>query len=165
MCCPWPGRDFAAFGEYRMEPKRSSKIEYINQKAPRIERPAYRGQRYEAQVPDTLDPAEMAALAVNGITGPTDPEADYEIYWRVAFNTNPPVMWHHESDVVQSKFMEALPLLRLASGSEQNPHVEHRWMEVIRQMQPAWRVRRREADAEIARQWQMVVEASVPAST
>ena len=118
-----------------MEPKRSSKIEYINQKAPRIERPAYRGQRYEAQVPDTLDPAEMAALAVNGITGPTDPEADYEIYWRVAFNTNPPVMWHHESDVVQGKFMEALPLLRLASGSEQNPHVEQRWMEVIRQLQ------------------------------
>ena len=83
-----------------MEPKRNLNIEYIDQQVPRVERPAYRGQRYRAQVPDTLDPAEMAALAINGTTGPTDPDADYEIYWRVACNTNPPVMWHGESDVV-----------------------------------------------------------------
>ena len=55
---------------------------------------AYAGRCYRATVPDTIDPQGMAAQAVNGLTGPTDPDADYEIYWRAAFNTNPPVMWH-----------------------------------------------------------------------
>jgi hypothetical protein len=118
------------------EPKRSDAIKYINSQVPRTELPAYSGQRYEATVPDTLDLEEqMASLAINGLTEPIDPDADYEIYWQAAFNTNPPLMWHAESDCVQSKHMEALPLLRLASGSRQNLHVEKRWMEVLRQMQ------------------------------
>jgi len=118
------------------EPKRSTTIKYIDPQVPQTELPAYAGNRYEATVPDTLDlQAQMASLAINGLTGPTDPEADYEIYWQVAFNTNPPVMWHAESDCVQAKHMEALPLLRLASGSRQNLHVEKRWTEVLRQMQ------------------------------
>lgn len=116
-------------------PGRRSEIEYVNPEAPDTSLPAYRGKSYEALVPDTLELQDMAALAVNGLTEPTDPEADYEIYWRAAFSTNPPVMWHSESDCVQVKFMEALPLMRLASGSRRNLQVEQRWMEVIRQMQ------------------------------
>jgi len=117
------------------EPKRSKEIKYINPEVPKVALPAYDGQSYEAMVPDTLDIAEMARLAVNGLTGPTDPEADYEIYWRAAFNTNPPVVWHSESDCVQVKFMEALPMMRLASGSSQDMQVEQRWMELLLQMQ------------------------------
>jgi len=116
-------------------PKRSAEIRYINPEVPRVELPAYGGLGYEAATPDTIDIQEMAALAVNGLTEPTDADADYEIYWRAAFNTNPPVIWHSESDCVQVKFMEALPMLRLASGSRQNLHVEQRWVEVMRQMQ------------------------------
>ena len=114
---------------------RNPNIKYINSKCPDFELPVYHGERYEAMVPDTLDIQEMSAMGVNGLTEPTDPEADYEIYWRLTLNTNPPMMLHAESDIVQAKFMEALPLLRLVSGSKQNFHVEHRWMEVIRQMQ------------------------------
>ena len=110
-------------------------IEYIRPDIPALEMPTYAGQRYEAMVPDTLDLQERTALAVNGLTGPTDPEADYEIYWRVHFRSNPPLMFHDMSDHVQAKFWEALPLVRLASGSEQNLDVEQRWREVMLQMQ------------------------------
>jgi len=117
------------------EPSRSDILKWINPQVPRVDRPAYTGQRYDASTPDTLDLQERAALAVHCLTGTTDPDADYEIYWWVTFDSNPPYMKHHEGDVVWAKFMEALPLLRLMSGSEENPHVEQRWMEVLLQMQ------------------------------
>ena len=108
----------------------------MNPEIPHVELPAYSGQRYEVMAPDTLDLQEMAALAINGMTEPTDPEADYEVYWRTAFNAGPePIMWHTESDHVQWKFLEALPLLRTVSGSSQNHHVEQRWLEIVRQME------------------------------
>ena len=105
-------------------------IEYVREKIPEFAIPEYDGQRYEAMVPDTLDLQERAELAVNGLTGPTDPQADYEIYWKVSFQSNPPWMQHDWSDGVQVKFMEALPLMRVISGSDLNQHVDHRWMEV-----------------------------------
>ncbi len=123
--------------EKPMEPQRNPHIQYINPSLPVVVVPAYAGQRYEIMAPDTIDLQEMAQLAIHGLTEPTDPEADYEIYWRANFTSNPAMMWHSESDIVQAKFMEALPLLRLASGSEQNRHVEQRWMEILRQMQGA----------------------------
>lgn len=110
--------------------KRGDPIGYIRREIPRFEVPAYKGERYEAIVPDTLDIQERAALAVHGLTAPTDPDADYEIYWLVWFGTNPPIMRHDWSDAVQTKFMEALPLMRIASGSDLNNHVDQRWMEV-----------------------------------
>ena len=36
--------------------------------------------RYQAEVPDTLDLAERAALAVNALTGASDPEFKYETF-------------------------------------------------------------------------------------
>ena len=38
------------------------------------------GRRYRT-TPDTIDLQEMAAQAVGGLTGPTDPDADYEVFW------------------------------------------------------------------------------------
>jgi hypothetical protein len=58
----------------------------------------YGGARYPDRVPDTLDLAERAALAMNGLTGPLDPNADYELYWWVEFLYNPPVMSHDWND-------------------------------------------------------------------
>ena len=58
------------------------KIGYINPDVPEVKLPEIRGERSEALVPDTLDLAERAALAIHGMTEPTDPEADYEVYWR-----------------------------------------------------------------------------------
>jgi len=113
----------------------AGQIEYINPKVPTVQLPRYEAQRYEAVVPDTLDLAERAALGVNGLTRTLDPQADYELYWVASFHRNPPIMSHDFNDHVQIKFHEALPLLRLASGSPQNEEVDKRWMEVILQMQ------------------------------
>ena len=110
-------------------------IEYITPAVPPVKLPAYEGDRYEAIVPDTLDLAERAALGVNGLTRSLDPRADYELYWLANFHRNPPIMTHDFNDHVQIKFHEALPLLRLASGSRQNEEVDKRWMEVVMQMQ------------------------------
>ena len=110
-------------------------IAYIQKDVPTIDLPAYPGDRYEAVVPDTLDLAERAALAINGLTGPLDPMADYELYWRACFHHNPPIMGHDFNDHVQAKFHESLPLMRLISGSHQNEEVDTRWMQVVMQMQ------------------------------
>ena len=106
------------------------RIGYIRGDIPEFEVRAYDGVRHEARIPDTLDLQERARLAVNGLTGPTDPLADYEMYFLVRFDTNPPVMQHQYSDHCMIKFMEALPLMRIVSGSSLNDHVERRWMEV-----------------------------------
>jgi hypothetical protein len=99
--------------------------------------PPYEGQRYEATVPDTLDIHERAALAVNGLTGPLDPEKDHMLYFNADFRTNPPVMWHRGSDICVVKFEEALPLMRLISGSRLNDHVDPVWMaNALRQIGP-----------------------------
>lgn len=126
----------AAKKEKKMkEPKRNSDIKYINPEIPHVELPAYKGQRYEATVPDTLDIQERASLAVHGLTSTTDPESDYEIYWAALLNRNPVYMFHSWNDSCWAKYMDDLPLLRLASGSKLNMHVERRWFEVLLHMQ------------------------------
>ena len=110
--------------------KRGDPIGYIRKEIPDFDVPAYEGERYEAMVPDTLDLQERAALAVHCLTSATDPDADYEQYWGLDFRTNPPAMFHDYADLCQMKFMEALPLMRIASGSAANEHVDRRWMEV-----------------------------------
>ena len=114
--------------------KSGDPIGYINDEIPAFEVPTYDGERYEAMVPDTLDLQARAAWAVNGLTGPTDPEADYEIYWTAWLKRNPPMMQHDFSDQCQMKFMEALPLMRIMSGSDLNEQVDRRWMEVALHM-------------------------------
>ena len=112
---------------------KDSGIKYIREDIPEFEVPSYSGQRYEVLVPDTLELQERASLAVNGLTGPTDPEADYELYFPVSFRRNPPMMYHDSNALgsVETKFWEALPLMRLMSGSDLSLHVERRWMEVM----------------------------------
>ena len=53
---------------------------------PAADLPAYRGERYEATVPDTLDLADRAALALNGLGGTIDPDGDYQMYGEICFN-------------------------------------------------------------------------------
>ncbi len=116
-----------------------ARLEYIRNREdiPSFDVPPYRGERYEALVPDTLDIQERAALAVNGLTGPTDPEKDHLLYFNASFRTNPPNMWHRGADICQTKFEEALPLMRIASGSSLNDHIDPVWMEIaLRQIGP-----------------------------
>ena len=103
-------------------------IGYIREHIPEFDVPPYQGERYEAMVPDTLDLQEIAGLAVNGLTGPTDPLADYELYFSVYFKHNPPMTRHDWNAHCQPKFMEALPLMRTVSGSDTNSQVDRAWM-------------------------------------
>jgi len=106
------------------------RIEYIRTDPLALRPPALRGESYEALVPDTLDLAERAELAINGLTAPTDPAVDHELFWLVNFFRDPPVMIHgpEEMDVFQwAKFMEALPLMRLMCGSDAGAEVERAW--------------------------------------
>jgi hypothetical protein len=118
-------------------PPQRYRVPYIRKDVPAVEPPEYAGQRYEARVPDTLDLQDRAALAVNGLTGPLDPDKDWMLYFNVDFRTNPPVMWHRGSDICVTKFEEALPLMRLVSGSSLNGQVDRVWMSnALRQIGP-----------------------------
>jgi len=109
---------------------RREPIGYIRQEIPEVPAPSYPGERYEALVPDTLDLQERAALAVNVLTRATDPEADYELYFNLDCRRNPPVMDHNMNGICDCKFMEALPLMRMVSGSRENLEVDRVWREV-----------------------------------
>ena len=91
----------------------------------------YTGQTYLDRIPETYDVASRAALGVNALVGATNPLADHELYWQVIFARNPVVMLHDWNDWCQVKFMEALPLLRIASGSQQEVQVDQVWQDVI----------------------------------
>ena len=80
--------------------------------------------RCAASVPDTLDLAERARLAVNALTSITDPEHNYESYQCANFNVHPPYMNHMWAGPCIPKPIEALPLLRIASGSRHNIEVD-----------------------------------------
>ena len=110
--------------------KAGDPIGYIRPQIPDFEVPPYLGERYEALAPDTLDLQERAELGINALTRATDPLADYEQYFDVDFDCNPPLMRHGYCDQCQNKFMEALPLLRIITGSRFEEQVDRRWMEV-----------------------------------
>ncbi len=105
-------------------------IGYIRPEIPAFRVPAYAGRRYVTMAPDTLDLQDRAALGINVLTRSTDPLADYEIYFWMRVMSNPPVLIHDYSDICEMKFMEALPLLRIITGSDANAQVDRRWMEV-----------------------------------
>lgn len=107
-------------------------IQYVTEKVPIVNIPPYRGVRYEDSVPDTLDVAEQAKLAIHALTSITDLTADAEIFWFLDIFRNPVIMRHDMSDWVQmcEGFMEALPLLRIATGDSLNDHVDSTWMNV-----------------------------------
>ena len=76
-------------------------------------------------VPDTLDLAEHGRLAINGMLGSLHPELDYECTFLNILDVHPAYMLHWSSMVsgVMPKYLEALPLLRQMSGSDQD--LEH----------------------------------------
>ena len=98
--------------------------------AAKVEVPSFPGERYEAEVPDTLDLAERAVLAINALTRVVDPERDYELYFVAEFAEDPPKLYHDWCGIFNTgKFLEALPLMRIMSGSDYNVEVDARIME------------------------------------
>jgi hypothetical protein len=85
----------------------------------------YPGQRYKAVVPDTLDLAERATLAINGLGGTSDPAMEGLHYFNQFFACRPPYMTHHGADTTCTpKYMESFPMMRLMCGSDQYAELE-----------------------------------------
>ncbi|MFN8005667.1 MAG: glycoside hydrolase family 127 protein [Terriglobia bacterium] len=121
---------FESFNGSQKMPQGKLRIQYIREETPDFDIPAIRGTRYEDTVPDTLDIAERAKLGINSLTSITDTNADQEIYWLADFFRNPPTMVHNFNDWVQlvEGMMEALLLVRIATGSSLNQHIDPIWM-------------------------------------
>ena len=86
------------------------------------------GDRYQAGVPDTLDLAERMGLAINALTNVWNPEERHSLAFNVDLSRRPAVMTtNHLTDAylnIPPKFVEALTVCRLASGSDQNLDVD-----------------------------------------
>jgi hypothetical protein len=91
------------------------------------------GERYEAKVPDTLDLAERARLAINGLLGQLDPELDYELCENTWYSKQPYLS--HDFCVglplIMPKTAEALPMMRIMSGSDQDLNIEEGMMKAM----------------------------------
>ena len=97
------------------------RIHYMRTEIPVFSIPPYKGKRYTALVPDTIDLAENCRKAVHCLTSLTDSKLDYDTY----FSGGPP---HCFSDICGVKWQEALPLMRIASGSTESMQVDETWM-------------------------------------
>lgn len=77
------------------------------------------GTRYEAYVPQTLDLAERARIALNGLGGVLDPHDIHEMYFMVGFGCHPPFMYKDTTGwpTNNPKFAESFPMMRVMSGS------------------------------------------------
>jgi len=82
----------------------------------------------EATVPDTLDLAERARLAVHGIMGSVDPEL-LTMYGLIFYATPRPHQshWASAETLCDPKFGESLPLLRTMCGSDEQRDLEARY--------------------------------------
>ncbi len=91
------------------------------------------GEWYEAEVPDTLDLAYRAGIAINGLAGTLDPESDYEIFFKITFAANPPFMFHDTTGLPTNnpKYAESFPMMRVMSGSDQFLDTEQGMMKMI----------------------------------
>ena len=85
------------------------------------------------RVPDTLDLAEHGALAINGVLGTTNPDLKFECYFLSFFDVHPAYMVHWSTmySGVVPKYVEALPLLRLMSGSDRLMDLERGLLDAV----------------------------------
>ena len=85
------------------------------------------------QVPDTLDLAEHGRMAINGMLGSLNPALDYESVFKTILDVHPPYMLHWSTQVsgVMPKFIEALPMLRQMSGSNEHQDLQDGFMNAM----------------------------------
>ncbi len=86
---------------------------------------AQKGWFEKLTVPDTLDLADRARLAINALTGTLDPDHEYEVYQLCVPGGDYPYFTHEGTGfpTINPKYAEALPMMRVMCGSEQN--LEH----------------------------------------
>ena len=122
------------FGSFDCQGEQAKKAKHADKNLPEIPLPRFEGERYEANVPDTLNLAERAELALQAITRMVEPKRDYAIYAHAFFNRRPPILSLSDSDGIDggpctAKQFESLPLLRIMSGSSYNVEIDKGWMQ------------------------------------
>ena len=110
------------------------KAGHADKNLPKIPLPYFEGERYEAEIPDTLDLAKRAELALHAITRMVDPNRNYALYSIARFNRRPPVLQLSDGDGIDGgacagKQFESLLLLRIMSGSTDNLEIDKGWMQ------------------------------------
>ncbi|MDK1046446.1 MAG: hypothetical protein QGM45_12290, partial [Anaerolineales bacterium] len=96
--------------------------------------PSFEGERYEAQVPDTLDLTDRAVFAINAYTRMLDPAMDYRLMGNVNFVRKPPVLIVGGPYGCTSKQIESLILMRIMSGSSYNIDIDNKLMRSVLHM-------------------------------
>ena len=83
------------------------------------------GNQPTSLIPDTLDLADHGRMAINGILGSLNPALDYECTFLTILDVHPAYMLHWSGMwSVMPKYIEALPMLRQMTGSEQDLDIE-----------------------------------------
>lgn len=99
-----------------------------------------KGQYYEADIPDTLDLAERAKLAVIGLCDFLNPKQNYAPFGQAYFNTQNAYMTQINGSPGQpnwGKITEAIIVTRLMSGSKERLDIQQKMMEgMINHIQP-----------------------------
>ena len=75
------------------------------------------GESYEVVVPDTLDLAERGALALHSLTQMLDSEHGHGLYPGAVYGVSPPYLAGGGDYLDVPKLVEALPEMRVMSGS------------------------------------------------
>jgi len=85
------------------------------------------------QQPDTLDLGDHARLAINGMLGGLNPAINYESTFLTILDVQPPYMLHWSTMVsgVMPKFVEALPMLRVMSGSQEHMGLQNGFLQAM----------------------------------
>ena len=91
----------------------------------------YRDRYYQDEIPDTLDLAERAELAINALTQIVDPENNYESYQCAHLDHRPPYMNHTWGGPCLQKAVEVIPMMRVMSGSTFNNHVDKKMVDSL----------------------------------
>ena len=92
------------------------------------------GERYTATVPDTLDLAERAGLALNALTGAADPDYNYECFDVTHLDQNPPYASRNGGGPCWPKQTHPLPMMRIMSGSMQRADYDAKMMAGVTSM-------------------------------
>ncbi len=89
-------------------------------------KPVAKGFCYEAMVPDTLDLADRARLAINAIVGEIEPKFNHECWWLLTLL--PPSVSPHTNQWFDQnpRNLWALALLRIMTGSEYGLDLEEK---------------------------------------
>jgi hypothetical protein len=90
------------------------------------------GTFYDVSAPDTLDLADRARLAINGLGGNIDP-ALMTMYGLIHFCARRPHLshWASAETLCDPKFAESFPLMRIMSGSDPYAGLERSFREAI----------------------------------